>query len=67
MIFHLALAVYGDNLAVGVEVVSPRGAARVNLAGRFVIAVQRFLAETEPARFDREEWQARFRPAEPAA
>jgi hypothetical protein len=27
-----------DPAAVGVEVVSPRGAARVNLAGRFVIA-----------------------------
>ena len=33
--------------------------------GRFVIAVQRFLAETEPAEFDREEWRARFRAAEP--
>jgi pimeloyl-ACP methyl ester carboxylesterase len=35
--------------------------------GRFVLAVQRFLAETEAARFDREEWLARFRSAEPAA
>jgi pimeloyl-ACP methyl ester carboxylesterase len=28
--------------------------------GSFIAAVQRFLAETEPARFDREEWLARF-------
>jgi pimeloyl-ACP methyl ester carboxylesterase len=40
---------------------------QVEAPGRFVIAVQRFLAETEPARFDREEWLARFRAAESAA
>jgi len=28
---------------------------------RFVTVLERFLAETEPAQFDREEWQARFR------
>jgi pimeloyl-ACP methyl ester carboxylesterase len=31
--------------------------------GAFIAAVQRFLAETEPARFDREEWLARFKSA----
>lgn len=31
--------------------------------GRFIAALERFLAETEPARFDREKWRARFRPA----
>lgn len=29
--------------------------------GRFVAVLERFLAETEPARFDRKEWQARFK------
>ena len=29
--------------------------------GRFVAVVERFLAETEPASFDRDRWQARFR------
>ena len=29
--------------------------------GRFVATLQRFLDETEPARFDREEWLARFK------
>ena len=29
--------------------------------GRFIAALERFLAETEPAEFDREEWQARFK------
>lgn len=31
--------------------------------GRFVAVLQRFLEETEPARFDREEWVARFKSA----
>ncbi|MGV1047961.1 MAG: alpha/beta fold hydrolase [Solirubrobacterales bacterium] len=31
--------------------------------GSFIAAVQRFLAETEPAHFDREEWLARFKSA----
>jgi pimeloyl-ACP methyl ester carboxylesterase len=31
--------------------------------GRFVAALQRFLTETEPARFDREQWVARFQSA----
>lgn len=31
--------------------------------GRFVAALERFLAETEPAKFDRDEWRARFRTA----
>jgi pimeloyl-ACP methyl ester carboxylesterase len=31
--------------------------------GKFIAAVERFLAETEPARFDREEWLARFKSA----
>jgi pimeloyl-ACP methyl ester carboxylesterase len=29
--------------------------------GRFIAALERFMAETEPAEFDREEWQARFK------
>jgi pimeloyl-ACP methyl ester carboxylesterase len=29
--------------------------------GRFIAVLERFLAETEPAEFDREEWQARFK------
>jgi pimeloyl-ACP methyl ester carboxylesterase len=32
-------------------------------SGRFVAVVERFLAETEPARFDPEEWRARFQSA----
>jgi pimeloyl-ACP methyl ester carboxylesterase len=28
--------------------------------GRFVAVLERFLSETEPARFDRDEWRARF-------
>ena len=32
--------------------------------GRFIAALQRFLAETEPAQFDRDEWAARFKAAE---
>jgi pimeloyl-ACP methyl ester carboxylesterase len=31
--------------------------------GRFIAALERFLRETEPAEFDRDEWRARFRPA----
>jgi pimeloyl-ACP methyl ester carboxylesterase len=31
--------------------------------GRFVAVLQRFLDETEPARFDRDEWRARFKSA----
>ena len=31
--------------------------------GRFVAALQRFLDDTEPARFDRDEWLARFKSA----
>jgi pimeloyl-ACP methyl ester carboxylesterase len=31
--------------------------------GRFISVLDRFLAETEPARFDREEWLARFKAA----
>ncbi len=31
--------------------------------GRFIAALERFLRETEPADFDREEWLRRFRPA----
>lgn len=29
--------------------------------GRFIAALERFLAETEPAEFDREEWRSRFK------
>jgi pimeloyl-ACP methyl ester carboxylesterase len=32
--------------------------------GRFIAALERFLAETEPAKFDRDEWRARFKAAE---
>ena len=32
--------------------------------GRFIAALERFIAETEPARFDRDEWLARFKAAE---
>lgn len=32
--------------------------------GRFIAALERFLAETEPAQFDRDEWLARFKAAE---
>ena len=31
--------------------------------GRFVAVLERFLAETEPAEFDREEWRSRFQSA----
>lgn len=32
--------------------------------GRFIAALERFLAETEPAEFDRDEWRAKFKAAE---
>jgi pimeloyl-ACP methyl ester carboxylesterase len=32
--------------------------------GRFIAVVERFLAETDPAEFDRDEWRARFKAAE---
>jgi pimeloyl-ACP methyl ester carboxylesterase len=32
--------------------------------GHFIAAVERFLAETEPAEFDRDEWVARFKASE---
>ncbi len=32
-------------------------------SGRFVAALERFLAETEPAKFNRDEWRARFKTA----
>jgi pimeloyl-ACP methyl ester carboxylesterase len=32
--------------------------------GRFIAVLQRFLAETEPAEFDRDQWVARFKAAE---
>jgi pimeloyl-ACP methyl ester carboxylesterase len=35
--------------------------------GRFIAVLERFLAETEPARFDRDEWRARLRAGEAAA
>jgi pimeloyl-ACP methyl ester carboxylesterase len=38
-------------------------APQIEVPGRFIAAIQRFLAETEPARFDREEWLARFQSA----
>jgi pimeloyl-ACP methyl ester carboxylesterase len=31
--------------------------------GQFVLVLERFLAETEPAEFDRDEWRARFQTA----
>ena len=33
---------------------------QVEAPGRFVMVLERFLQETEPAEFDREEWRARF-------
>ena len=33
---------------------------QIEAPGRFIAVLERFLAETEPARFDREEWRARF-------
>jgi pimeloyl-ACP methyl ester carboxylesterase len=32
--------------------------------GRFIAVLERFLAETQPAEFDRDEWRARFKAAE---
>jgi pimeloyl-ACP methyl ester carboxylesterase len=32
--------------------------------GRFIAVLERFLAETEPAEFDRDEWRARFKAAD---
>ena len=32
--------------------------------GHFIAALERFLAETDPAEFDRDEWVARFKAAE---
>jgi pimeloyl-ACP methyl ester carboxylesterase len=32
--------------------------------GRFIAVLERFLAETEPAEFDRDEWRARLKAAE---
>lgn len=34
---------------------------QIEVPGRFVAALERFLRETEPAEFDRDEWRARFR------
>ncbi|HEX2708708.1 MAG TPA: alpha/beta fold hydrolase, partial [Solirubrobacterales bacterium] len=31
--------------------------------GSFIATLQRFLDETEPARFDRDQWRARFKTA----
>jgi pimeloyl-ACP methyl ester carboxylesterase len=36
---------------------------QVEVPGRFIAVLERFLDETEPATFDREEWRARFRAA----
>jgi pimeloyl-ACP methyl ester carboxylesterase len=36
---------------------------QVEEPGRFVAVLERFLAENEPARFDRDEWRARFKTA----
>jgi len=36
---------------------------QIEQPGRFITVLERFLAGTEPARFDREEWRARFRAA----
>ena len=37
--------------------------------GRFIAVLERFLSETEPARFDADEWRTRFRraPTKPVA
>jgi pimeloyl-ACP methyl ester carboxylesterase len=34
---------------------------QIEAPGRFVAVLERFLKETEPAKFDRDEWRARFR------
>lgn len=36
---------------------------QVEAPGRFIAVLQRFLRETEPAEFDRDEWRARFKAA----
>jgi pimeloyl-ACP methyl ester carboxylesterase len=36
---------------------------QLEASGRFVAVLERFLAESEPAEFDREEWRARFQTA----
>jgi pimeloyl-ACP methyl ester carboxylesterase len=36
---------------------------QIEAPGRFIAVLERFLRETEPAHFDRDEWRARFRPA----
>ncbi|HWA53616.1 MAG TPA: alpha/beta fold hydrolase [Solirubrobacterales bacterium] len=36
---------------------------QVEQPGRFIAVLERFLADNEPARFDREEWRARFKAA----
>ena len=36
---------------------------QIEAPGRFVSVLERFLGETEPAHFDREEWRARFKVA----
>ena len=36
---------------------------QVEAPGRFIAALQRFLRETEPAEFDRDQWRARFKAA----
>jgi pimeloyl-ACP methyl ester carboxylesterase len=33
---------------------------QVEQPGHFIAVLERFLAETEPAKFDRDEWRARF-------
>jgi pimeloyl-ACP methyl ester carboxylesterase len=35
--------------------------------GRFIAVLERFLTETEPAQFDRDEWRARFKTGRPGA
>jgi pimeloyl-ACP methyl ester carboxylesterase len=36
---------------------------QIEAPGRFIAALERFLAETEPAEFDRDEWRSRFKTA----
>jgi pimeloyl-ACP methyl ester carboxylesterase len=36
---------------------------QVERPGRFIATLERFMAETEPAQFDRDEWRARFKAA----
>jgi pimeloyl-ACP methyl ester carboxylesterase len=37
---------------------------QVEQPGRFITVLQRFIAETKPARFDRKEWRSRFKAAD---